>query len=109
VVSGASVLPNPANENMLKDNLRRFVASKVFPNWKFIFKKELLGKCVVSAIEKGFITLPPGYEESQLAERYSHFVRASLDGCRANAQTAARKRYLSKYEWESDYCIIQQN
>jgi hypothetical protein len=82
---------------MLKENLRKFVAAKVFPSWKFIFKKDLLEKCVVSAVDKGFITLPPGYEDSQLlAERYSQSVRVCLDGCRANAQTAARKRYLSK-------------
>jgi hypothetical protein len=77
---------------MLKENLCKFVAAKVFPSWKFIFKKDLLEKCVVSAVDKGFITLPPGYEDS----RYSPSVQACLDGRRANAQTRARKRYLNK-------------
>jgi hypothetical protein len=96
VVCGASVLPAPANDNMLKENLRKFVAVKVFPSWKFIFKKDFLEKCVVSAVDMGFFTLPPGYEDSQLAEHYSQSVQTCLDGCRVNAQTAARKRYLSK-------------
>lgn len=100
VVSGATVTP-PANERILKENLRKFVAEKVFPNWKFIFKKDKLELCVVSAITKSFITVPPGYDQRQLAELYSPTVRACLDGCRANAQTAARKRYLSKYKFVS--------
>ena len=95
VVSGSTITP-PVNDRILKENLRKFVAAKVFPNWKFIFKKEKLELCVMSAITKGFITVPPGFEESKLAYLYSATVRACLDGCRANAQTAARKRYLSK-------------
>ena len=92
---GAEISP-PENEMILKENLRKFVAGKVFPSWKFIFKKELLEKCVVAAVGKSFITIPPGFNQNQLAERYSQIVRGCLDGCRANAQTAARKRYLSK-------------
>ena len=95
VVSGNTVAP-PSNEKLMVENLRTFVAAKVFPSWKFIFKKELLLNCVASAISKHFITVPPGFDTSQLAERYCTTVRASLDGCRANAQTAARKRCLSK-------------
>jgi hypothetical protein len=95
VVSAASIAP-PANERILKENLRKFVAAKVFPSWKFIFKKDKLGRCVTAAISKSYITLPPGFNENQLADLYSQTVRASLDGCRANAQTTARKRYLSK-------------
>jgi hypothetical protein len=95
VVSAASIAP-PANERILRENLRKFVAAKVFPSWKFIFKKEKLGRCVTAAISKSYITLPPGFDGNQLADLYSQTVRASLDGCRANAQTTARKRYLSK-------------
>jgi hypothetical protein len=95
VVSGATLTP-PVNGRMLKENLRKFVAAKVFPNWKFIFKKEKLGDCVLSAISKGYITTPPGFEPSQLEQLYGPTVRGCLDGCRANAQTTARKRYLSK-------------
>ena len=69
VVSGSSVLP-PSNDKLTVENLRTFVAAKVFPSWKFIFKKELLVNCVASAISKHFITVPPGYDHSQLAERY---------------------------------------
>jgi hypothetical protein len=94
-VSGATLTP-PVNGRMLKENLRKFVAAKVFPNWKFIFKKEKLGDCVLSAISKGYITTPPGFEPSQLEQLYGPTVRGCLDGCRANAQTTARKRYLSK-------------
>lgn len=96
VVSGATSTP-PANERILKENLRKFVGAKVFPSWKFIFKKEKLGMCVISAIGKSYITTPPGFEERQLAELYGPTIRTCLDGCRANAQTAARKRYLSKF------------
>ena len=86
----------PENDVIMKENLRRFVSAKVFPSWKFIFKKDLLDKCVYAAVSKNYITLPPGFTQCQLADRYSKVVRTSLDGCRSNAQAAARKRYLSK-------------
>jgi len=86
----------PENDVIMKENLRRFVSAKVFPSWKFIFKKDLLDKCVYAAVSKNYITLPPGFTQGQLADRYSKVVRTSLDGCRSNAQAAARKRYLSK-------------
>jgi hypothetical protein len=96
VVSGDTVTPPPSNEGLMKENIRKFVTGKVFPSWKFIFKKQELEKCVVSAINKGYITVPIGYEDGQVAKHYSPTVRVCLDGCRANAQSAARKRYLSK-------------
>jgi hypothetical protein len=96
VSAGATSATSPENEKILKENLRRFVTTKVFPSWKFIFKKELLEKCVVAAVSKSYITVPPGFDQIKLAERYGQTVRACLDGCRANAQTAARKRYLGK-------------
>ena len=97
VVSGAGAeISPPENEKILKENLRKFVAGKVFPSWKFIFRQNILEKCVVAAVGKSYITLPPGFNQKQLAERYSQVVRVCLDGCRANAQTAGRKRYLSK-------------
>ena len=86
----------PENDVIMKENLRRFVSAKVFPSWKFIFKKDLLDKCVYAAVSKNYITLPPGFTQGQLADRYSKVVRTSLDGCRSNAQAAARKRYLGK-------------
>jgi hypothetical protein len=96
VSAGATSATAPENEKIMKENLRRFVTTKVFPSWKFIFKKELLEKCVVAAVSKSYITVPPGFDQIKLAERYGQTVRACLDGCRANAQTAARKRYLGK-------------
>ena len=96
VSAGATSATSPENEKILKENLRRFVTTKVFPSWKFIFKKELLEKCVVAAVSKSYITVPPGFDQIKLAERYGQTVRACLDGCRANAQTVARKRYLGK-------------
>jgi hypothetical protein len=98
VVSGASSVLAPANEDMLKENLRKFVAERVFPSWKFIFRNDLLQQCVVLAISKNYITMPPGLVESNMTERYSHTVRGHLDGCRAYAQTLARKKYLCKCE-----------
>ena len=97
VVGGVEVpVESPESEMILKENLRKFITAKAFPSWQFIFKKNQLGKCVLAAVSKSYITIPPGYEQYQFAERYSQMVRACLDGCRANAQTAARKRYLSK-------------
>jgi hypothetical protein len=84
VASGATVTPPAANQRMLEETLRKFVTAKVFPNWKFIFKKERLGLCGILAISKSHITAPPGFEENQLAELQSHAVQSSLDGCRAN-------------------------
>ena len=104
VVSETSVLTRPTDEKIIKENLRKFVAVKVFPSWKFIFKKEQLSLCVVSAVKKGYITMPAGYKLGDLSELYSQTVRASLDGCRANAQTCARKRYLGK--WKVTWIVV---
>jgi hypothetical protein len=68
VVSGASSVLAPANEDMLKENLRKFVAERVFPSWKFIFRNDLLQQCVVLAISKNYITMPPGLVESNMTE-----------------------------------------
>jgi hypothetical protein len=95
MASGDTVTP-PTNERMTKENLRKFVTGKVFPSWKFIFKKEELEKCLMSAIKNGCITKPPGHEDCQLAKHHSSTVRACPDGCRANAQSVARKRHLSE-------------
>jgi hypothetical protein len=93
VVSGGGTITTPLeNEMTLKENMRKFVISKVFPSWKFIFNKRLLETCVVVAVSKSHITMPPGFDKWQLAERCSEMVRSCLDGCRANAQSAARKR-----------------
>ena len=64
--------------------------------WKFIFKTEKLSLCVVLAINKGYITVPAGFKVCELTELYSPTVPACLDGCRANAQTCARTRYLGR-------------
>ena len=104
VVSETSELTRPTDEKIIKENLRKFVAVKVFPSWKFIFKKEQLSLCVVSAVKKGYITMPAGYKLGDLSELYSQTVRASLDGCRANAQTCARKRYLGK--WKVTWIVV---
>ena len=46
-VSGdGSTISAPESELMPRENLRKFVAAKVFPSWKLIFKKSLLEKCV---------------------------------------------------------------
>ena len=104
VVSETSELTRPTDEKIIKENLRKFVAVKVFPSWKFIFKKEQLGLCVVSAVKKGYITMPAGYKLGDLSELYSQTVRACLDGCRANSQTCARKRYLGK--WKVTWIVV---
>jgi hypothetical protein len=96
VSGGGSAISTPENELMLRENLRKFVVAKVFPSWNFIFKKNLLEKCVLAAVGKSHITVPPGCDENQLAQRCSQMVRACLDGCRANAQTAAKKGHLSE-------------
>ena len=95
-VVSESTVSRPTDENIIKENLRKFVAAKVFPSWKFLFKKEQLSLCVVSAVKKGYVTVPAGFRESDLASLYSPTVRTCIDGCRANAQTCARKRYLGK-------------
>jgi hypothetical protein len=93
VVSETSLLTRPTDEKIIKENLRKFVAEKVFPSWKFIFKKEQLSLCVVSTVKKGYITVPAGFKMCDLTDLDSQTVRACLDGCRANSQTCARKRY----------------
>ena len=95
VVSEATVI-RPTDEKIIKENLRKFVTAKVFPGWKFIFKKEKLGMCIVSAVNKGYITVPAEFKVCELTDLYSPTVRACLDGCRANAQTCARTRYSGR-------------
>ena len=96
VSGGGSAMSAPESELMPRENLRKFVAAKVFPSWKFIFKKSLLEKCVLAAVGKSHITVPPGCDENQLAQHCSQMARACLDGCRASVQTAARKQCPSK-------------
>ena len=96
VVISEATVSHSTDEKIIKENLRKFVAAKIFPSWKFIFKKEQLSLCIVTAVKKGYITVPAGFKVSALTSLYSPTVRACLDGCRANAQTCARKRYLGK-------------
>ena len=105
VVSEATVT-RLADEKIIKENLRKFVAAKVFPSWKFIFKKEQLRLCVKLAINKGYITVPDGFKVCKFTNLYSPTVRACLDGCRANAQTCARKRYLGR--WKNRWIVYIQ-
>jgi hypothetical protein len=88
----------PEYESFVRENLRRFVTERVFPSWKFIFKPGLLSQVVLLAISKTIITLPPGMSEAYMEEQYRHTVRVGLDGCRANAQTIARQRYIGKLQ-----------
>jgi hypothetical protein len=83
-------------EAFAKENIRRFVTDKVFPKWKFIFKAGLLGDIVKSAITNKYITVPPGVSTAWMEDKYRPTVRSALDGCRANAQTIARRRYIGK-------------
>jgi hypothetical protein len=45
----ASVVSVPVNDDFLRENLRRFVAERVFPKFKFIFKETTLGQVEMSA------------------------------------------------------------
>ena len=67
VASGAAVT-RPGNERSMKENLRKFVAAKAFLSWKFILKKDRLGSCIVLAINKSHVMVPPGFKERQLAK-----------------------------------------
>jgi hypothetical protein len=88
----------PEYESFVRENLRRFVMERVFPSWKFIFKPGPLGQVVLLAISKKIITLPPGMSEAYMEEQYRHTIRVGLDGCRANAQTIARRRCIGKLQ-----------
>jgi hypothetical protein len=46
----ASVTSDPRLDDSVKENLRRFVADRVFPKFKFIFDKETLGQVVELAL-----------------------------------------------------------
>ena len=97
MASGATVTPS-ANERVLKENLRKFVAAKMLLSWKLIFKKDRLGTRVVTAINESFVTVPPGFKECQLAELRVRTVHGLvfMDAEQTRAQTAARTRHLSK-------------
>jgi hypothetical protein len=45
----ASVVSVLVNDDFLRENLRRFVAERVFPKFKFIFKETTLGQVVEMA------------------------------------------------------------
>lgn len=92
----ASVVSVPVNDDFLRENLRRFVAERVFPKFKFIFKETTLGQVVEMALTNGFITKPAESTMNEMKKYYSQAVRQSLDGCRANAQSVARKKYIGK-------------
>jgi hypothetical protein len=93
----ASVVSAPVNDDFLKENLRKFVAERVFPKFKFIFKQKILEQVVEMALTNGFITKPDGFTVQGMHKYYSKVVKQCLDACRANAQSVARKKYLGKY------------
>jgi hypothetical protein len=93
----ASVVSAPVNDDFLKENLRKFVAERVFPKFKFIFKQKILEQVVEMALTNGFITKPDGFTVQGMQKYYSKVVKQCLDACRANAQSVARKKYLGKY------------
>ena len=97
----ASVMSDPRLDDSVKENLRRFVADRVFPKFKFIFDKETLGQVVEMALTNKHITQPDGWGLTSMKKTYSRSVRSYLDGCRANAQAVARKKYLG------NYCIVK--
>ena len=97
----ASVTSDPRLDDSVKENLRRFVADRVFPKFKFIFDKETLGQVVEMALTNKYITQPDGWGLTSMKKTYSRSVRSYLDGCRANAQAVARKKYLG------NYCIVK--
>ena len=92
-LNGASI---KKPEVLVNDHLRKFVAEKIFPGWKFIFNKEKLGRVVSAAVKQGYITKPDGVGEEEMRECYRRSVRTCLDGCRHNAQSAARRRFIGK-------------
>ena len=93
-LNGASI---KKPEVLVNDHLRKFVAEKIFPGWKFIFNKEKLGRVVSAAVKQGYITKPDGVGEEEMRECYRRSVRTCLDGCRHNAQSAARRRFIGKW------------
>jgi hypothetical protein len=95
-IVSASTIIRPENEEFMKECLRKFVAKRIFPSWKCIFKKEKLGQVVSSALKHGYVAKPLQIDVAYMEERYGKTVRNCLDGCRANGQTGARKRYLSE-------------
>ena len=97
----ASVISDPRLDDSVKENLRRFVADRVFPKFKFIFDKETLGQVVEMALTNKHITQPDGWGLTSMKKTCSRSVRSYLDGCRANAQAVARKKYLG------NYCIVK--
>ena len=97
----ASVMSDPRLDDSVKENLRRFVADRVFPEFKFTFDKETLGQVVEMALTNKCITQPDGWGLTSMKKTHSRSVRSYLDGCRANAQAVARKKYLG------NYCIVK--
>ena len=97
----ASVTSDPRLDDSVKENLRRFVADRVFPKFKFMFDKETLGQVVEMALTNKCITQPDGWGLTSMKKTHSRSVRSHLDGCRANAQAVARKKYLG------NYCIVK--
>ena len=97
MVSGGSIVDDTTTK-IIGIGLRNFVAEKIFPGWKFIFKKEKLGRVVLAAMKHGYVSKPGGVEDSYMEENFGQTVRNCLDRCRANAQSGARKRFLSKLE-----------
>jgi hypothetical protein len=93
----ASVVSAPVNDDFLKENLWKFVAERVLPKFKFIFKQKTLEQVVEMALTYGFITKPDGFTVQGMQTYYSKVVKHCLDACRANAQSVARKKYLGTY------------
>ena len=93
---GVSEMGDNQNELVREINLRRFVTESVFCQYKLINKRETLGRVVEAAITNKYITKPDGWELADMKSKYTPVVRSCLDGCWANTQTVARRKYLRK-------------
>ena len=97
---GGSDMGDNQNELVREINLRRFVTDSVFGKYKLINKRETLERVVEAAITfftNKYITKPDGWELADMRSKYTPVVRSCLDGCCANAQTVARRKYLRKW------------
>ena len=78
----------------LKNELKEYIHSKVFPACKFPISKQLQKAFCMNAVTSKNVFLPHWTTKKQFAEVYYKEVHIKLINCRTNTQNRAQDKYI---------------
>lgn len=90
------ILRRSGTKEMIRMNLNKFVAKRIFPNAKFPLS-ELHNKAVCKlAVGSDVVRLDQGVDPEVFAGEYHKSVKERMAALRLNCHNAARSKFLSK-------------